>query len=127
LRARVDTLGDPLLAGRGVQVVLRLPRTRRGTRGQNELGQDEPGDDESAGNDGEAVDRAKKTERREDRPDLNAATKGASALRPAAARAREGGIALFDGKPDEGDRACDGDGRGADDRRDRERLGRIAG
>ncbi len=127
LRARVNALGYPLPTRRGVQVVLRLPRTRCGTRGQNELGQDETGDDESAGDDAQPVDGAKKTERREERAYLDAATNGPSGLRMAAARARERGVPLIDGHTYEGDPAGDGDGRATDDRRDREELARIAG
>jgi hypothetical protein len=100
---------------------------RRRTRGQNELGQDEPGDDESARDEAQPIDRAEKTERGEQRARLDTPTDCPRALRPAAARAREGRIPLLDGHPDEGDPACDGDRRANHDRRDRERFARIAG
>ncbi len=109
LRARVDPLGNPLPTRRGVQVFLRLPRTRCGTRGQNKLGQHEPRDDESARDKAQPVDGAKKTERHEERAHLDATADGGGAVRVAATRSGDRCIALFDGQPDERDRARDGD------------------
>ena len=126
-RARLDALRDPLLARRGVQLVLRLPRTRRRTRGENELGQDEARNDESAGDETQPVDGAKQTERRDERAHLDAAAHGTRGLWPTAARTRKRRIPLVDDDPDEGDRACDRDGPTPDDRGDRERLTWIAG
>ena len=127
LCARVDALGDPLLTRRGVQVVLRLPRTRRGTRGQNELGQDESGNDKSPRDDAQSVHDAKKTERGEKGADLDAATYGPRPLRPARPRACECRVPLLDGHADQRDRARHADGGPAHNGRDREGLGRIAG
>src|SRR6266550_6087464 len=126
-RARIDALGDPLLTRRGVQVVLRLPRTRRGTRGQNELGQDDSGNDESPRDDAQSVHGAKKTEGGEKGPDLDAAADGRRALRPAAPRACERRVPFLDGHADQRDGARDGNGGAAHDGGDREGLGRIAG
>src|SRR5438067_2272600 len=120
LCARVDALGDPLLTRRGVQVVLRLPRTRRGTRGQNELGQDESGNDESPRDDAQSVHGAKETERGEKGPDLDPATDGRRALWPAAPRACERCVPLLDGHADQRDRARHADGGPAHNGRDRE-------
>src|SRR5256885_4774923 len=86
VRARVDALGDPLLTRRGVQVALRLTRTRRGTRAQNELRQNEPGHDEAARDEAQSVDGAKETQRRDKSADLDAAADRLSALWAAAAR-----------------------------------------
>ena len=127
LRARVDALGNPLLPRRGVQVALRLTRTRGGRRrAEDELREDEPSDDESACNQAQAIDRAQEAERRDESADLDASANGASTIRAPTTRARERGVALFDGHADEGDRACEGDGRSDNNRGDRERVGRIA-
>src|ERR1700716_593780 len=84
----VDTLGDALLTRRGVQGLVRLPRTRCGTRGENELGQGEAGDDEPARDEAQPVDGAEQTERRNERADLDPAADRGGALRGAATRAR---------------------------------------
>ena len=105
---------------------MRLPRTRRGPRAQNELGQHEPGNDEATGDEREPIDGAEKAERRNEGTDLEPTPHRDDSARVSAAWPGKPSVTLFERHAEERDGAGDRDCRATDHSGDGERLGGIA-